>query len=61
MKHYLERMKIADAKRLADRLGLPVAVLLEASFSLSQDVRELDPKRISDLPQLRDLDVSVAV
>ena len=35
--NYLEQMAIADAKRLADRLGVSLIALLDASLSLSEE------------------------
>jgi len=60
VKHYLERMKIADAKRLADRLGVSLSALLEASISLSQDLVDADVEGLRELPQYHDFDGALA-
>lgn len=58
--NYLEQMTIADAKRLADRLGVSLIALLDASLSLSENVANIGVKCPGDLPQLRDTDASLS-
>lgn len=61
MGDYLESMPIADAKRLACRLGVSLTLLLEASISLSEDLRNRDVESTGDLPQLGHTDIPISV
>lgn len=58
---YLENMKIADVRRLACRLGVSLLLLLDASISLSEDVRNRYVEGAGDLPELGHTDVPVSV
>lgn len=60
-KSYLERMKIADAKRLAVALDIPLTTLLDASISLCENVRNARSERVSDLPKLGYTNVPLAI
>jgi len=53
-------MSIGEAKKLADRMGLTTAALLEASVGLYQDRRDADAKRFRKPAQLNHLDVALA-
>lgn len=61
MGKYLESMKIGHAKQLADELHVPLLLLLEASFSLSHNVRDIDVECVRDDTQRGDLDVTRAI
>lgn len=58
-KRYLERMNIADARRLAVALEIPIELLLDASFCLTNNRGKRDLESVSDLPQLGDPNVSL--
>ena len=61
VRHYLEGVRIGEAKKLADKLGLPLAVLLDASLCLVEDQRNRNTQHISEATQLHNPDVAVAV
>jgi hypothetical protein len=60
-KRYLERMAIADARRLAIHLGVPLISLLEASICLADNLGHRHVECCSDLAQIGDLNISITV
>jgi len=54
-------MKISDAKKLADRLDIPLCDLLDASIRLMQDVGHGDAEGIREAAQLDYPDVAFAI
>lgn len=61
VKHYLERMKIGDVKRLADQLDMPTTSLLEASRCLSENITDRHVESICDLAELGDTNVPLPI
>lgn len=61
MAKYLESMKIAHAKRLADELHIPLLLLLDASLSLSNKVNQRDPEGFREVAEVGDPDIPLAV
>ena len=56
----VEAMNVADVRRLARALGIPVVELLNASISLSENIFNGDTERVSEFSQLGHPDVSIA-